>query len=234
VDAGLEAMAGLGLRASVGIVEGRQGATNRLKDSDGTPAILNEHGQMPAPGLRSAVKSELVVRAQAGDREAFEALATNAYERLYGVARRVLRDSHAAEDAVQEALIRCWRDMRSLRDPDRFDAWLHRLLINACHDQSRSSRRFAVEVREIDVDRSDPTDDYAQVANRDELQRAFMGLSIDQRAVIVLTHYVGLPADEVGQILGIPSGTVYSRLHYGVLRMRDALTKSLAQPEQVQ
>jgi RNA polymerase sigma-70 factor (ECF subfamily) len=180
------------------------------------------------------VTSELVERAQSGDREAFEALATAAYQRLFGIARRVLRDSHAAEDAVQEALVRCWRDMRSLRDPDRFDAWLHRLLINACHDQSRSSRRFAVEVREIDVSRFDPHDDYAQVANRDELQRAFMALPVEQRAVIVLTHYVGLPADEVGQILGIPAGTVYSRLHYGVKRMRGALAKSVALPEQVQ
>ena len=170
--------------------------------------------------------SELVVRAQSGDREAFEALATAAYERMYGIARRILRDSHSAEDAVQETLIRSWRDMRSLRDPDRFDAWLHRLLVHACHDQSRSSRRFAVEVREIDVDRPDPSDDYSLVAQRDELERAFLKLPVEHRAVLVLTHYVGLPASEVGLVLGIPVGTVYSRLHYGVRNMRAALSNS--------
>ena len=170
--------------------------------------------------------SELVVRAQSGDREAFEALATAAYDRLYGIARRILRDSHSAEDAVQEALIRSWRDMRSLRDPDRFDAWLHRLLVHSCHDQSRSSRRFAVEVREIDLHRPDPSDDYALVANRDELERAFLKLPVEHRAVLVLTHYVGLPAREVSQILGVPVGTVYSRLHYGLRSMRAALSSS--------
>ena len=132
--------------------------------------------------------SELVVRAQSGDREAFEALATAAYERLYGIARRILRDGNSAEDAVQEALIRSWRDMRSLRDPDRFDAWLHRLLVHACHDQSRSSRRFAVEVQEIEVDRPDPSDDYAVVVQRDELEGRFLKLSIEHRAVLVLIH----------------------------------------------
>jgi len=172
------------------------------------------------------VTSELVVRAQAGDRDAFGALATAAYDRLYGIARRILRDSHSAEDAVQETLIRSWRDLRSLRDPDRFEAWLHRLLVHSCHDQSRSSRRFAVEVREIDADRPDSSDDYALVAQRDELERAFLKLSVEHRAVIVLTHYVGLPATEVGLILGIPVGTVYSRLHYGIRSMRAALSNS--------
>jgi RNA polymerase sigma-70 factor (ECF subfamily) len=172
------------------------------------------------------VTSELVVRAQSGDREAFEALATASYERLYGIARRILRDTHSAQDAVQETLIRSWRDMRSLRDPDRFDAWLHRLLVHACHDQVRSSRRFAVEVREIDLDPPDPSDDYALVAQRDELERAFLKLPVEHRAVLVLTHYVGLPATEVGLALGIPVGTVYSRLHYGARSMRTALSNS--------
>jgi len=165
------------------------------------------------------------MRAQSGDREAFEALATTSYGRLFGIARRVLSDSHSAEDAVQEALIRSWRDMRSLRDPDRFDAWLYRLVVNACHDQARSSRRIAVEVREIDAERADPTDAFAQVVNRDELERAFVKLDVDHRAVLVLTHYVCLPASEVGRILGIPVGTVYSRLHYGIRSMRAALSE---------
>jgi len=172
------------------------------------------------------LRSGLVERAQQGDHDAFDALATALYDRLYSVARRVLRDGYAAEDAVQEALIRGWRDVRSLREPERFEAWMHRLLINACHDQSRRNRRFEVEVGEITADRSDPSDDFATVVNVDELDRAFLKLPVEHRAVLVLTHYVGLTAPEVGQILGIPAGTVYSRLHYGVRAMRTALSKA--------
>jgi RNA polymerase sigma-70 factor, ECF subfamily len=87
------------------------------------------------------VTSELVERAQRGDHEAFDALASAAYHRLYAIARRILRDGYAAEDAVQDAPVRAWRDLRGLRDRDRFDAWLHRLLVNACKDQVRQRRR---------------------------------------------------------------------------------------------
>ena len=169
------------------------------------------------------MRTELVVQAQRGDRQAFDALATAMYDRLYAIGRRILRDGHATEDAVQEALIRSWRDLRSLRDPNRFEAWMHRLLINACHDLSRRGRRFEVEVQTIALDRSDPTDDYETVATRDELDRAFLQLPVEHRAVLVLTHYVGMTANEVGDVLGIPVGTVYSRLHYGIRMMRIAM-----------
>jgi RNA polymerase sigma-70 factor (ECF subfamily) len=152
------------------------------------------------------------------------------YDRLYSIGRRVLRDGHAAEDAVQEALVRGWRDLRSLRDVDRFEAWMHRLLVHACHDQSRRARRFEVEVEQIGLDRSDPSDDFAAVVHRDELERAFLLLPIEHRAAIVLTHYVGMPATEVAQVLGVPVGTVYSRLHYGIKQMRTALLR--AAPEE--
>jgi RNA polymerase sigma factor (sigma-70 family) len=171
------------------------------------------------------LSTHLVELAQSGDREAFDALASAAYDRLYSVAHRILRDGHAAEDAVQEALIRAWRDLRSLRERDRFEAWLHRLIVRACYDQSRQRRRFAVEVGDIYVERVDPSDDYARIAHRDELERAFLRLSVDHRAVLVLTHYLDLSAPEVGAILGIPTGTVYSRLHHAMGRMRDALTQ---------
>jgi RNA polymerase sigma factor (sigma-70 family) len=170
------------------------------------------------------LRPELVERAQAGDRQAFDALATAIYDRLYAVGQRILRDGYAAQDAVQEALIRGWRDLRSLRDPERFEAWMHRLLINACYDLRRRARRIEVEIQPIHLERSDPVDDYAGVVTRDELERAFLLLPIEHRAVLVLTHYVGLPAPEVGRILGIPAGTVYSRLHYGSRQMRAALT----------
>ena len=175
------------------------------------------------------MRAELVVSAQAGDRQAFDALATGLYDRLYAVARRILRDGYAAEEAVQECLIRSWRELRSLREPDRFEAWMHRLLVNSCHDQGRKVRRFAVEVADLSMDRSDPADDFAMVVNVDELERAFLQLSIEHRAVLVLTHYVGMSAPEVAEVLRIPVGTVHSRLHYGIRAMRTALSK--AQPD---
>ena len=164
--------------------------------------------------------SDLVERAQRGDHEAFDALASAAYHRLYAIARRILRDGYAAEDAVQDALVRAWRDLRSLRDRDRFDAWLHRLLVHACADQVRRSRRRMVDVAIDTIDAPDPADDLTRVGDRDEIERAFLQLSVEHRAVLVLTHYADLPAAEVATILGIPVGTVYSRLHNGTRAMR--------------
>ena len=152
------------------------------------------------------------------------------YDRLYSVGRRILRDGNAAEDAVQEALIRGWRDLRSLREPDRFEAWMHRLLVRACQDQVRRRRALVVRTVVLDIDPSDRVDDYAGVILRDELERAFLQLPVEHRAVLVLIHYVGLPAPEVARILEIPPGTVYSRLHYGGRRLRAAL---LAAPSEV-
>ena len=174
--------------------------------------------------------SDLVERAQRGDHEAFDALASAAYHRLYAIARRILRDGYAAEDAVQDALVRAWRDVKGLRDPNAFDAWLHRLLVNACHDHVRRSRRRPFELPELPIEREEPRDDLAQLADRDELERAFLELSVEHRAVLVLTHYVGLPAPDVGRILGIPPGTVASRLQYGTRAMRAALGRGSAMP----
>ncbi len=178
--------------------------------------------------------SELVERAQRGDHEAFDVLATAAYHRLYAVAHRILRDRYAAEDAVQECLVGAWRNIRSVREPERFEAWLHRLLVRACHDEVRRSRRRPIEVLPLGFDRAAPIDAIAQLVDQDEIERAFLAMSVEHRAVLVLTHYLGLPAPEVAAILGIPPGTVYSRLHYGVRAMRDALAPagmSLPSPE---
>jgi RNA polymerase sigma-70 factor (ECF subfamily) len=171
------------------------------------------------------VATDLVERAQRGDHEAFDALASAAYDRLFAIACRILRDPYAAEDAVQEALVRAWRDLRGLRERDRFDAWLHRLLVHACADQGRRAKRQRAEVIAIDLDSPEPSDDVAQLADRDELQRAFLELNVEHRSVLVLVHYVGLPAAEVAAILGVPAGTVYSRLHYGTRQMREILKR---------
>jgi RNA polymerase sigma-70 factor (ECF subfamily) len=165
------------------------------------------------------VTSELVERAQGGDREAFDALAGPVYHRLYAVAMRILRDGYAAEDAVQDALVRAWRD-----------AWLHRLLVNACRDQVRRRRRRPVEVTVGEVDHPTVEDRLGQLVDRDELERAFLRLTVEQRAALVLTHYAGLSAPEVAAILGIPAGTVYSRLHYGARAMRAAIAGEAGAP----
>jgi RNA polymerase sigma-70 factor (ECF subfamily) len=167
--------------------------------------------------------SDLVVRAQQGDSGAFDALAAAAYHRLFAVARRILRDPYAAEDAVQDALVRAWRDLPGLRDTDKFDAWLHRLLVHACADQGRRARRRPVEVGTLRLDPPSGADGIANLADRDEIDRAFLQMSVEHRAVLVLVHYLGLSAPEVGQVLGIPAGTVYSRLHYASRQMRDII-----------
>lgn len=171
------------------------------------------------------VSSELVQRAQHGDHDAFEVLASRAYHRLYAVARRILRDPAGAEDAVQDALVRAWRDLPGLRDPERFEAWLHRLLVHACADQARRSRRRPeVALPWVELAESAPgRDPFAGLVDRDEIERAFLGLSVEHRAVLVMVHYLGMSAPEVARVLGVPPGTVYSRLHYGAARMREQL-----------
>ncbi len=182
------------------------------------------------------MSAELVTRAQRGDHEAFEDLVRGPYDRLYAVARRILRDPTAAEDAVQDALVHAWRDLRGLRDPDRFEAWLHRLLVNACRDEARRAKRRPIEVRVLPIDEVAGGDQPADLAERDAIERAFQRLPVEQRAALVLTHYLGYGASEVAEILGIPTGTVYSRLHYGAAAMRDALgtpqSATAAKPEQ--
>ena len=179
------------------------------------------------------MKRDLVEAAARGDHEAFEVLATSAGDRLYAVARLILRSADLAEDAVQEALVRAWRQLPSLRDPDRFDAWLYRLVVNACADQGRQLRRWSNQVQPLPMNYS-IGDDTGSVADRDLLERAFTRLKPEQRAVVVLHHHSGFSAAEIARILGIPEGTARSRLHYATEAMRaalqaDALQISVAQ-----
>ena len=164
----------------------------------------------------------LVEAARRGDHEAFEALAIGVSRRLHGVARLILHDTHLAEDAVQETLVNAWRRLPSLRDPERFDAWIYRLLVNACNDVGRSRRRLSAEVHVIEMPQV-PVDDRSSLEDRDVLERAFRHLREEHRAAMVLHYYLGLPASEIGSILGIPKGTAKSRIHYGTEAMRVAL-----------
>lgn len=163
----------------------------------------------------------LVERARDGDRDAFASIAAESIDRLFATARAVLRDSDRAQDATQEALVRCWRDLPTLRDVDRFEAWLRRLLMHAITDEIRRGRRFDAKVRLIRED--DVVEPAAAYEERDRLDRAFRRLSVDHRAVLVLHHLQGLPLPEVAEALGIPLGTAKSRLHYATDAVRASL-----------
>lgn len=165
----------------------------------------------------------LVERAQAGDREAYEQLARAATRRLFVVASRILRDTDAAEDAVQATLIAIWRDLPGLRDPDRFDAWTYRLVVRQCQNVGRRERRVGVRVVDLSAEVRSGADHVGDVALRDQLGRAFDGLSRDHRTVVVLHHLVGLPIAEIAEILDIPYGTVGSRLHHAMRALRASL-----------
>ena len=168
------------------------------------------------------MQRDLVEAAQRGDHEAFEVLASASADRLFAIARLILRDIDRAQDAVQEALVRAWRELPGLRDPDRFGAWLHRLIVNACADQGRSQRRWSAQIRAIRE--PDPVSDAAGLlADRDQLERGFRRLKPEQRAVVVLHFYLGLPVPEIADTLGIPLGTAKSRLHYAIEALRAAL-----------
>jgi len=169
------------------------------------------------------VTAELVQRAQRGDHDAFGVLAGASVDRLYAIARRVLHDPAAAEDAVQECLVRAWRDVRALRDPERFDAWMYRLLLNSCRDELRRARRRPVQVEIAEIDQTASDDAMGAVDRRDELARGFSRLSVEHRMALVLYHYLGLRPSEIARTLGIPEGTAASRLHYGLRALRAAL-----------
>lgn len=180
------------------------------------------------------MQRDLVERAMAGDHGAFSELARASIGRLYAAARLILRDDHRAEDATQEALVAAWRDLSALRDPDRFDAWLHRLLVRACYREARrGKRRWAIEMEIDEADAFEP-EPSVDIADRDQIERGFKRLDPDQRTVLVLHYYLGLSLDEAADALGIPPGTVRSRLHRATKAMRAALDADTRAPTQTE
>lgn len=177
---------------------------------------------MVVRSMETPVQRELVEAARAGDHEAFEVLASGSADRLYAIARLILRDVDLAQDAVQEAYVHAWRHLPGLRDPERFDAWLHRLVVNACMDALRSRKRLRANVHLIEVDLPH-ADGATDVADRDQLERGFRRLRPEQRAVVVLRYYLGLSIPEVSMTLQIPLGTAKSRLHYAMEALRAAV-----------
>jgi RNA polymerase sigma-70 factor (ECF subfamily) len=185
------------------------------------------------------MQTDLVERAMAGDHGAFSELARVSVGRLYAVARLILRDDARAEDATQEALVAAWQRLAGLRDPDRFEAWLHRLLVHACYREAgRVKRRgsFEVQVDPLVMPEASPaafdgTGDLAiDLAERDQLERGFRRLDLDQRAVLVMHYYLGFSLDEAAVVLAVPPGTVRSRLHRAINAMRSALEADARSP----
>ena len=166
---------------------------------------------------------ELLAAAQHGDEAAFVDLIRARSNRLFAIAQRILRDIDRAEDALQDALVIAWRDLRGLRDPDRFDAWLTRLLVNVCIAQATRERRRTANLRVLPVDGPAAPDEFLSIADRDLLERGFRRLPPDQRATLVLHHYLGFEPAESAETLGIPAGTARSRLHHAHRAMRAAL-----------
>jgi RNA polymerase sigma-70 factor (ECF subfamily) len=167
------------------------------------------------------MEHDLVDRAQRGDAGAFEALVHGVADGLYAIAWRILRDPDRAEEALQQALIRMWENLSGLRDLERFDAWAYRIVVHASYREARREPRWTPRIREIQIDPPDD-DRVAAIIDRDELERGFRRLSAEHRAVLVLHYFAGLPVSEIADTLGIPVGTVGSRLHYAVRSLRAA------------
>ena len=166
---------------------------------------------------------DLIEAAQNGDRAAYVDLIVARQDRLFATAQRILRDIDRAEDALQDALVIAWRDLRGLRDPDRFDAWLQRLLINVCIAQAARERRRTANLRVLPVDGPAGPDELLSVAERDLLERGFRRLPPEQRAILAMHHYLGYAPSEIAETIGIPAGTARSRLHHAHRAMRAAL-----------
>jgi RNA polymerase sigma-70 factor (ECF subfamily) len=190
-------------------------AHDRPIQVDGAP-----NGRLPQ---ELSVDRDLVVAAQRGDQAAFVDLIRFRGGRFLAIAHRILRDVDRAEDALQEALVIAWRDLPSLRDPDRFDAWVHRLLTNVCIAEAGRERKRISNLYVLPIDGPAAPDELLSVADRDQLDRGFRRLNPDERAILVLRHFVGYEPTEIAELLGIPAGTIRSRLHHAHRAMRAAL-----------
>ena len=171
---------------------------------------------------------DVVERARSGDQDAFADLVHQVSDTLLGVARRILRDPGLAEDVLQNALLTIWRKLPHLREVDRFEGWAFRILVHACYADAPRNRRWASTIRVLHTDVTSDVDDIQMISDRDELEQAFRRLPLDQRAVFVLHHHVGLPLVAVAETLGIPDGTARSRLHYATRALRAAFEAAQA------
>ena len=165
----------------------------------------------------------LVEAARSGDEEAFASIARGSADRLFRIAHRILRDVGRAEDAVQQTLVTAWTELPGLRESERFEAWIHRILVNACYAEAKRATKWSSNVVALTIEGPSTPDAAQDVAVRDALERGFRRLPTEQRAAFVLHHYLGLSLGEIAETLDVPTGTVKSRLRYATSTLRAAL-----------
>ena len=165
--------------------------------------------------------NELIGRSRRGDLAAFAEIAERMAPRIHALAKLILGDDDLAADAAQETLIRVWQELPRLREPERFEAWLHRITVNKCRDELRHKRRIQTLVREVVPQLLPDASQY--VADRAEIGAAFRRLRHEQREVLALRYYSGLEPAEIAAVLGARPGTVRSRLHHALRALRAEL-----------
>jgi RNA polymerase sigma-70 factor (ECF subfamily) len=166
---------------------------------------------------------DLVHRARAGDEAAFRRLVELHHERVYCVARAVVLDPADAADVAQEAWIKAWRGLAGFRGESGFGTWLTRLALNAAVDHLRRRQARAALARALAGRPLVPRSALDAVDEREELQRALAGLAAAQRRLVALRHVLDLKVDEIALLLGVPAGTVKSRLHAAARALQAAL-----------
>lgn len=169
------------------------------------------------------LQDELVERARRGDHDAFTSLVRPELDRLYGLAGLLLRDPSRAEDALQEALLRAWRDLPKLREVSRFGAWLRRLVVNAAHDEGRRLGRRRREVELAPQHEAAAANEFDALLNRDELVRGFRRLKDEERTVLALRYYLDLSSADAAATLGMREVTYRSKVHRALQALRAAL-----------
>jgi RNA polymerase sigma-70 factor (ECF subfamily) len=180
----------------------------------------------------------LVEAARSGVEVALASIARGSADRLFIVAHRILRDVGRAEDAVQQTLVTAWRELPALREVERFEAWIHRILVNACYAEAKRASKWSANVVMLPVDGPASRDTTQDIVTRDALERGFRGLPTEQRAAFVLHHYLGWSVAEIAENLGVPAQTIKSRIRYATSTLRaaleaDARTTSLASRERM-
>ena len=166
---------------------------------------------------------ELVLRARQGDESAFAALLEDHGDRLHATAHHILRDADLAADAVQQAMIEIWRKLPNLREPDAFKAWAYRIVVRAALAEAKGRSAWRIRVAPVEVEGWASPVERPRIEDRDELEHGFAQLTLDQRTVIVLKHYASLSNAEIAAAMGIPEGTVRSRLYNALQALRAAL-----------
>ncbi len=156
--------------------------------------------------------------------DTFSLIGRNDVDRAYRLAWAILGNDEDAQDATQDALTAAWQQRRTLRDDDKLEAWLSRILINKCRDRLRARARTRERVRPIElVVLPSVADGSRAAADRDQLGRALEGLSPDQRIVVILRFWADLTVEAIAERLGVPVGTVKSRLHNSLKTLRSTL-----------